>query len=52
MRKMMFVNCWTGGIGKRIFSSYIIREQAITKMSMLAKLKEKRTALRQQNLEA
>jgi len=71
MRRMMFTNCWTGGISEcsswvsnfvfklmpwfldsQIFPSYIIREHAVTKMSMLAKLKKKRVVLRQQNLGA
>jgi len=71
MRRMMFTNCWTGGIGEcsswvsnfvsklmlwfldsQIFPSYIVHEHTVTKMSVLAKLKEKRAVLRQQNLGA
>jgi len=39
-------------LDSQIFSSYIIHEHAVTKMSALAKLKEKRAVLRQQNLGA
>jgi len=65
---MMFANCWIGGIGKcgleslsklmlwlldsQVFPSYIMWKRAVTKMSALAKLKEKRAALRQRDLVA
>jgi len=39
-------------LDSQVFPSYVVRERAVTKMSALAKLKEKRAVLRQQNLGA
>lgn len=61
----MLMSCWIGGIGQCIFDSrvpfhvdasysqifpgYVTRARAISKTSALAKLKEKRAALKLRN---
>jgi hypothetical protein len=65
MRNLMLMSCWNGGIGQwifgfrvlsqayasycQIFPGYVTRAHAISKTSVLAKLKEKRAALKLRN---